>query len=60
MWERGERRERGLNAVGKELFQNKNQFTTVVTLNRSKLFFGLNRYNGLRIVIAVGSIPESL
>jgi hypothetical protein len=32
LWERGERRERGLNAVGKELFQNKNQFTAVVTL----------------------------
>jgi hypothetical protein len=25
--ERGERREMGLDAVGKELFQNKNQFT---------------------------------
>jgi hypothetical protein len=29
LWERGER---GLNAVGKELFQNKNQFTAAVTL----------------------------
>jgi hypothetical protein len=39
MQERGERRERGLNAVGKEFFQNKNQFTAVVTLKPLQTIF---------------------
>jgi hypothetical protein len=32
LWDRGERRERGLDAIRKEFFQNKYQFTAVVTL----------------------------